>query len=299
MGAKDIMEKTLEGYNDVFADIMNVLLFRGERIVRDEELSDALPRSYYKASGEVREQERDVAKYWHNHQIRIAMLGIENQTEEDAEMPLRVIGYDGAAYRDQIKKGEKTRYPVITLVLYFNHKKRWSKPLHLLDCFEVPEGLRPYVNDYKVHLVEVAWLTREQVEMFQSDFKIVADYFVQKRENEAYVAPRETIRHAQEVWQLMSALSGDNRYEEIGLGERSAENMCEVLDRAEKRGEERGEKRGIIKGATATLLRLGMEQEQILTEIIQQFQLDEATAREYLEEMLGERKAAIEKICVK
>ena len=92
MGAKDIMEKTLEGYNDVFADIMNVLLFQGERIVRDEELSDALPRSYYKASGEVREQERDVAKYWHNHQIRIAMLGIENQTEEDAEMPLRVIG---------------------------------------------------------------------------------------------------------------------------------------------------------------------------------------------------------------
>jgi len=27
MGAKDITEKTLEAYNDVFADIINVLLF--------------------------------------------------------------------------------------------------------------------------------------------------------------------------------------------------------------------------------------------------------------------------------
>ncbi len=106
MSAKDIMEKTLEGYNDVFADIMNVLLFQGERIVQVEDLSDALPRSYYKVSGEVREQERDVAKYWRKHQIRIATLGIENQTEEDADMPLRVLGYDGAAYRDQIKKGK-------------------------------------------------------------------------------------------------------------------------------------------------------------------------------------------------
>ena len=30
MGSKDITEKTLEAYNDVFADIINVLLFNGE-----------------------------------------------------------------------------------------------------------------------------------------------------------------------------------------------------------------------------------------------------------------------------
>ena len=29
LGAKDVTEKTLEGYNDVFADIVNVLLFHG------------------------------------------------------------------------------------------------------------------------------------------------------------------------------------------------------------------------------------------------------------------------------
>ena len=34
MGAKDMTEKYLESYNDVFADIVNVLLFRGERIMQ-------------------------------------------------------------------------------------------------------------------------------------------------------------------------------------------------------------------------------------------------------------------------
>ena len=34
---KDIAEKTLEAYNDVFADIINVLLFHGKRYVREHE----------------------------------------------------------------------------------------------------------------------------------------------------------------------------------------------------------------------------------------------------------------------
>ena len=45
MGAKDVVEKTLEEYNDVFADIVNVLLFHGQRIIKEDELDDALPRS--------------------------------------------------------------------------------------------------------------------------------------------------------------------------------------------------------------------------------------------------------------
>lgn len=33
MGEKDIIEKKLEAYNDVFADIVNALLFNGERVI--------------------------------------------------------------------------------------------------------------------------------------------------------------------------------------------------------------------------------------------------------------------------
>ena len=93
-----------------------------------------------------------MAKYWRKSKLKIALLGVENQTEPDRSMPLRVIGYDGAAYRNQIKsrtnagkvsrKGKRRRkrrkryYPVITVVLSFDYKKRWRGSLNLVDCLE-------------------------------------------------------------------------------------------------------------------------------------------------------------------
>ena len=38
MGQKDISEKLLADYNDVFADILNVLLFNGEEVVDPDHL---------------------------------------------------------------------------------------------------------------------------------------------------------------------------------------------------------------------------------------------------------------------
>ena len=40
MGQKDIAEKRLESYNDVFADIVNVLLFSGEKLIAEDQLED-------------------------------------------------------------------------------------------------------------------------------------------------------------------------------------------------------------------------------------------------------------------
>ena len=38
MAEKDVVEKTLESYNDVFADIINVLIFKGKRKINPDEL---------------------------------------------------------------------------------------------------------------------------------------------------------------------------------------------------------------------------------------------------------------------
>ena len=63
MSEKDITEKTLEDYDDVFADIVNVLLFNGKRLVKESDLSPETARSIYKADNKLHSQERDVAKY--------------------------------------------------------------------------------------------------------------------------------------------------------------------------------------------------------------------------------------------
>ena len=149
LGGKDIAEKTLEAYNEVFADIVNVLLFDGERMIRPEDLEEQTPRSIYKADGKLREIERDVAKKWIRNNIRIACIGLENQTETDRYMPLRVMGSDAADYRNQLRNLKKGKKPaaVVTLVLYFGYQGHWNAPTSLIEAMEVPEVLKPYVTN--------------------------------------------------------------------------------------------------------------------------------------------------------
>ena len=99
MGEKDLTEKILEDYDDVFADIMNGLLFNGEQIINPQNLENASVHSQYKAEGnKLHEQERDTAKYWNGpRRIRLAVLGFENQTATDSLMPVRVFSYSGAS----------------------------------------------------------------------------------------------------------------------------------------------------------------------------------------------------------
>ncbi|MCI7266464.1 MAG: Rpn family recombination-promoting nuclease/putative transposase, partial [Veillonellaceae bacterium] len=175
-----------------------------------------------------------------------------NQLAIDMDMPLRVIGYDGSSYRDEMNQDEivideetgkkhkirHKRYPVVTIVLYFG-KVPWKKPLNLYDVLEISDDLKPFVNDYKINLIDVPRLTEEQVEKFTSDFQIIADYFVQLNENKGYVPKDITIRHTDSFLKLMSVLTQDDKYVEIYRElshEKEEFNMCEVLDKVEARG---------------------------------------------------------------
>ena len=252
MKDKDITQKVLEKYNDVFADILNVLLFNGRDVVEESTLIDALPMSMLKIDGRVRSQERDIAKYWRKSKINVALFGLENQTTPNKLMPLRVLGYDGAEYVKQSRKEniDKAKYPVITLVLYLGYEKEWNYPKTLFEVLDIDEDIKPYVNDFKINLFEIAYLDKEKINLFKSDFRILADYLYQMRVNKDYIADETTIEHVEELLTLMSVMTGDNRFEETinDLKGKEKINMCEVLDRVEARGIEKGIEQGIEQG---------------------------------------------------
>ena len=252
MKDKDITQKVLEKYNDVFADILNVLLFNGRDVVEESTLTDALPMSMLKIDGRVRSQERDIAKYWRKSKINVALFGLENQTTPNKLMPLRVLGYDGAEYVKQSRKEniDKAKYPVITLVLYLGYEKEWNYPKTLFEVLDIDEDIKPYVNDFKINLFEIAYLDKEKINLFKSDFRILADYLYQMRVNKDYIADETTIEHVEELLTLMSVMTGDNRFEETinDLKGKEKINMCEVLDRVEARGIEKGIEQGIEQG---------------------------------------------------
>ena len=289
MGQKDITEKLLEDYNDVFADIVNVLLFRGNRIVKEESLKETKVKSQYKAeAGKLHEQERDVAKYWQDGNALVAICGLENQTVEEKYMPLRVFSYDGASYRRQLlpENDENPIVPVVSLVLHFGMKE-WSSPHNLKGVIDIPKELEPYVNDYKANIFNIAFLDDETVQMFQSDFRIVADFFVQKRKNKDYVPDEHKIKHVDEMLKLLQVLTGDDRYN-VKFSETEKKEdfkMCDVMERAVNKGKEevREEERiNSIKVLISSLEEFGISSEAIIEKVMEKFNFSRDEATKYV-----------------
>lgn len=289
MGQKDITEKLLEDYNDVFADIVNVLLFRGNRIVKEESLKETKVKSQYKAeAGKLHEQERDVAKYWQDGNVLVAICGLENQTVEEKYMPLRVFSYDGASYRRQLlsENDENPIVPVVSLVLHFGMKE-WSSPHNLKGVIDIPKELEPYVNDYKANIFNIAFLDDETVQMFQSDFRIVADFFVQKRKNKDYVPDEHKIKHVDEMLKLLQVLTGDDRYNvKFSEAEKKEDiKMCDVMEKAVNKGKEevREEERiNSIKVLISSLEEFGISSEAIIEKVMEKFNFSRDEATKYV-----------------
>ena len=223
----------------------------------------------------------------------------------DPHMPMRIIGYDGAAYRGQLTKRERDRpnFPVITIVLYFG-TKHWDQPRTLYECMNIQENLKPFVSDYKINVVEVAFLD-DKLDNFHSDFRIIAEYFVNKRRNIEYTPSAQEIQHVDEFLKLLQALTGDDRYFDVlNLLQKEAKkegvNMCEILDKVEnrgiaigeKRGEIRGEKRGEIRGEKRGREEMADEINQLNAILLKQNRMDDLirtlTDRNYQRQLMVE-----------
>ena len=265
MAEKDITERLLASYNDVFADIVNgcfAILGGGRpfRRVSPDELQDTGARTMYKADGEVHEQERDVVKLWRAGGAVICLLGLENQTAVDPDMPLRVFGYEGGDYRLQLTRKGPERYPVLTLVLYFGTERRWPEERTLLSRLKVPEALRLFLNDCRVNVLEAAWLTDEQASVFTSDFRIVVEYFRQIRQNGDFGGTAQEMEHVDAVLKFLEAATGDRHFEVaqtlVGKGERVS--MESVLGRVQAKGREEGREQVLFSLVDDGLISLGV-----------------------------------------
>ena len=240
MGQKDLAQKLLEDHPDVFADIFNVLLFQGEQIICADELEKTANESQYKAdTSDLHEERRDLLKLWIKGKNK-ALLGIENQMDVDDHMPIRIIGYDGVSYRSQLLKGWKGNHcPVITLVLYYGDKS-WDQPSALAE--ELPELEKLHGSDYQFHVFHIPDLTDEQIQMFQSDFRIVAEFFAAQKRGQKYRGSRKKIRHVDEMLKFMKVFTDDDRFLKVTLDDKQKEdvNMCMILDQIEEEGRQKG-----------------------------------------------------------
>lgn len=271
----DQTEKLLEDWCDVFADIINVLVYGGEKRVEEKHLVDGPTASRYKAAaGPYHEKDRDICKEDIRGKVHFAVWGLENQTDICRIMPVRCMGYDYSAYERIIKRlqaenkqdGNEAKYteglrqgqtlwPVVTIVLYFGIKK-WDAPTTLWELAHVPDELKPFVPNYHINLVQVAFLDDDVIQKFTSDFQTIAKFFCAKRlgkEKEIMYNDQRAWDHVAEMLEFFHTFTGDKRYREYKafLIERSRKGevkMCTLLDAFEKQGIEQGLEKGLEKG---------------------------------------------------
>ena len=232
----DLILKKLVNHNDVFADIVNAVLFRGEEMVKPEELKDVQTISMYRGEGKLNSMERDIAKRWVKGKMTLCFLGAENQTRIDPDMVFRNIGYGGAAYRNQMNQG-KERYPVITFVLYCGDKP-WNKPLTLHETLgNIPEDLKRYVNDYRVNLIDVKRMDQSEMERLKSDFWHIVKTIQESKQSDYEPDDTRPIRHEDEVSEFMSEYTGINYSSAVqSLRKRRKKiTMKSLLSEAEKK----------------------------------------------------------------
>ncbi len=268
MGQKDLTEKNLEFYPDVFADILNVLLYQGEQVVSAEELQPAPTETLYMGKEDkLHNQFHDVSKYVvHGGCIRMQYT-LENQSRGERSMVLRKAGHEGAVYREQIER--KDTYPVISCTLHWG-KTCWRQPRSLMQLWKkdyIPEVARKYIDNIKLQVFDMAHLPGKIRKYFKSDMRIIVDYLAEGKD---YIPTRQHIVHIKALLMMLRELTEDERYEAI-IEEmldverrKGAATMCELLDKYEKRGIEKGIEKGIMDSLQNLMETMKMNLEQAM-----------------------------------
>ena len=262
LGEKDILEKKLLMFNDVFADFVNGIMFDGKDVVKEDELVDLSGWSHYKGDdSKHRFQDRDVVKLWKKENVVISLIGIENQDVPDEDMVFRVISYDGASYRTQLVEKERRKrkketeningkvdiFPVITFVIYYGEEE-WKHETTLYKRLNLDSELKHYVSDYSINLIDLKKLGEDDINKFKKDFKLIADYMVKGSKHKA---DRIDLNHPEEVSELILRLTGEELPFEVECeeGGKNMEKFFEpMFERAEARGRAEGEARGRAEG---------------------------------------------------
>ena len=320
----DIVLKNYWSDNEQFADLFNAVLFQGRQVIKPEELEneDTEESSIleHKDSMESIKASRDVIKIQKKSSafgVKFVLLGIENQEHIHYAMPMRVMGYDYGTYKKQydsnakkykdrnenemdedefLSKMKKTDkfLPVITIVLYYGEKE-WDGAKSLHEMLEIPEELKPYVNDYKMLLVEARENALQFHNMNNKDLfsllEIILDSSLSKNERKEqaieYSRKNKTDRNV-----AITVAGATNTKLDYSVLEKGEDGMCtlfkEIAEEGRAEGEAKGEAKGRARGIIETGLDFGLSEQDILERLQVKLEISLEIAQEYFK-MFGKK----------
>ena len=310
----DIILKNYWNDNSQFADLFNAVLFGGEQVISPDELEDAdteessvLEHREYAESIRASRDSIKICKKSLAYGVELAMLGLESQEHIHYAMPLRVMGYDYGTYKKQydgnagkyqsadglnndeylsgMKKTDKF-IPVITIVVYYG-EKTWDGATALHDMLNIPDKMKPFVNDYKMLLVEAGQNdlilhNMNNVALFDM-LKVILDKNIPKNEAKKKVI-EYAVRHNVDKTVVMTVAGATGSNIDYNAFEKGDGDMCTLFDEIAKEGKAEGKAEGIIE----TGLDFGLSENDILERLQKKLDISLQKAQEYFE-MFGKQ----------
>ena len=264
-----------------------------------------------------------------DEKMSYVLLGIENQTDVHYAMPVRNAIYDALQYGRQVAdivaghrrnkkelsgknngeylsgflKEDHIR-PVITLVIHFGAEE-WDGPLSLHEMMSTRDmELLSFVENYRIHLIDPAKLTEEQLNKFSTSMREVIGYIKYSKNKDKLLEFLRTDAHRSiemnaarviktitntpiEVSEEEGEIEMCKAIEDL-IAESEARGRAEGEVRGEARGRAEGETRGEAKGMIEICLDMSFSKEDILKKLQEKLNISLQQAGEYFE-MYGKR----------
>ena len=264
-----------------------------------------------------------------DEKMSYVLLGIENQTDVHYAMPVRNAIYGALQYGRQVadiaaehrrnKKDftgksngeylsgflkEDCIKPVITLVIHFGAEE-WDGPLSLHEMMSVSDiEILSFVENYRIHLIDPAKLTEEQLNKFSTSMREVIGYIKYSKNKDKLLEFLRTDTHRSIEMNAVRVIKTiTNTPIEVSEEEEEIE-MCKAIEdliaeseargraegevRGEARGRAEGETRGEAKGMIEICLDMSFSKEDILKKLQEKLNISLQQAGEYFE-MYGKK----------
>ena len=305
----DIVVKNYWRNNEQFADFFNAVLFDGKQIIKADELEDidteessVLEHKRYAESIGASRDNVKIRKKSTAYNVELVILGMEGQERIHYAMPMRVMGYDYGTYKKQyednaakyknskgmsrdeymsrMKKTDKF-IPVITIVVYYGEDP-WDGALSLHEMLNIPKEMQPFVNDYKMHLIEARKNNLKLHNINNMDLFNLFGILLNKDEK-LKETKEKAIRYASEhdvdKSVIMTVAGAANcKIDYNMVTKKGSADMCTVFEETWAEGRSEGEAKGIVE----TGYEFGLSEEDILARLQKKLDISLQKAQEYL-----------------
>lgn len=312
----DIVVKNYWRNNEQFADFFNAVLFDGKEIIKADELEDIDTeepsilehKDYAESIGAARDNVK-IRKKSTIYNVELVILGMEGQERIHYAMLMRVMGYDYGTYKKQyddnakkyknangmsrdeymskMKKMDKF-IPVITIVVYYGENP-WDGALSLHEMLNIPKEVEPFVNDYKMHLIEARKNNLKLHNINNIDLFNLLEILLNKDEK-LKETKEKAIQYASEhdvdksvIMTVAGAANCKMDYDMIA-GKGSVD-MCTVFEETRFEGRLEGRLEGKLDGRAEEIIETGHEfglsEEEILIRLQKKLDVSLQKAQEY------------------